>query len=692
MKLAILFAVFVMVLNQITWAQKFVLFEPFEENFPQDNGWTVGGVNATWGQVTNGFGNRVAVSGSYFAYCAAIGNAGTAGAPVYPNDMSGYMQRIVNLAGYTAATLSFWYALPSLDESGLFGRDYFQVLVDGQPVFGPTSSIERNWQPVTIDLRRFLGRIHTLKFEFVSGENFPPRFEGAYLDNILVVGQKTLFPNVLVNDPTADKTRLNTQHEPSLAVAADATVIVAFNDSGSLVQSTNRFTGWAVSKNGGTSFTDSGTLPSGVYGDAGDPVLAHDLAIARTYLATIIVTNRLFGSTRQTVPGSRVHVFRSSQIGPSFDAPINATPGFVEGDHLDKPWLAVDNSVGHGQGNLYLVFRNFSGEEAGSQQDAIYLTRSTDGGLTWGPQGGFIVAAGGQGAYVVVGPDHTVYVFWLSFGQGARILMRKSSDQGVTFGVTITVARISSSASKGDLGLNIRTDSFPRAAVNPLSGDLYVVYNDKGRLSNDLGDVFFTKSADGGSTWSAPMVLNQDYSLHSQWFPTITVAPDGRDLFVGWYDRRLEVNNIEANTTYGIFGSISETNVLFGLDFRIGEALFSSPTISDPSVASYLGDYIQAIADSETVYFAWTDSRSGNSDIRLAKVPIPDRFSEIQGASDILRVRLNTNPGRRYTIEASPDLHAWNTLTNFWADDFTFEMRGSSANAGPHTLYRALAR
>src|SRR5207248_6577266 len=113
-------------------------------------------------------------------------------------------------------------------------------------------------------------------------------------------------------------------------------------------------------------------------------------------------------NTFNTVP-----VFRSDDGGRTFMQPVNGSPG---GNDLDKEWLAVDNFSGTGQGNVYLVVRNFG---AGN---GIYLTRSTDHGDTWGPDGGTLIAGAGnfnvQGPYVTVGPDHSVYVFWYDQSSG----------------------------------------------------------------------------------------------------------------------------------------------------------------------------------------------------------------------------------------------------------------------------------
>jgi hypothetical protein len=92
--------------------------------------------------------------------------------------------------------------------------------------------------------------------------------------------------------------------------------------------------------------------------------------------------------------------------------------------------MAVDNFAGDGNGNVYLVVRDF-GPGSG-----IYFFRSTDSGDTFGPSGGTLITSGGQGAYVTVGPDHSVYAFWWEPG---NLFVRKSTDRWATFDQPVAV-------------------------------------------------------------------------------------------------------------------------------------------------------------------------------------------------------------------------------------------------------------
>ena len=256
------------------------------------------------------------------------------------------------------------------------------------------------------------------------------------------------FVDPLTNDPAADTTARNTQSETTIVLASGTNVVSAFNDSGSNVAGANKFTGFSTSANSGTSWTDRGTLPTAAgNGDAGDPILARN-----NTTGTI-----LFGTLNFNVAG-QLNIYRSTDQGVTFGGAINGTPG---GGSQDKEWLTVDNFAGPGNGNAYLFWRNFAGG------GGMTITRSTDDGLTWGNRQ-ILAAASGQGAQVAVGPDHSVYAQWFATNQ---IVIRRSTDQGITFAPLTVVTPILSTGVNGDLGLGaFRSSAFPQLVVNQVSG------------------------------------------------------------------------------------------------------------------------------------------------------------------------------------------------------------------------------
>jgi len=386
-----------------------------------------------------------------------------------------------------------------------------------------------------------------------------------------------------------------TQSETTV-VAFGNTVVVGYNDSGSNAGGSNKFTGWSRSTDGGNTFTDLGALPTNAGGDAGDPVLARNETSGRIYFATL-------GFSVPTI-----QVFHSDDNGLTWSLPVNGTPG---GASEDKEWIVVDNFAGAGNGNVYLVSRNFG---AGN---GIFFYRSTDNGATFGPTGGVNIVTGNQGAFVVVSPNHSVSVFWFA---GTNIQARKSTDQGLTFGAPVTVASGLVGGVNGDLGLTgtrqgtataagFRSSEFPHAAVNPVTGNLYVTYDNKG-AGTDKADVFLTQSTDGGLTWNAPLKINDDATTTDQWQPTLAVTPDGANLGIFYYSRQEDTAGNNLFKYYGRTATISGGTLSFSPSFAISDTP-SLPEFGRDAVVNsvYMGDYNTAFATSGAFHVSWSDNR-----------------------------------------------------------------------------------
>jgi subtilisin family serine protease len=162
-------------------AQRTVFRETFEGIFPGE--WTVGdfgGAGAYWSDVDlRFFGAPPLLEGNWAGYCAGIGFAGTVQFPDYQPEMLAVMERTVDLTTATNATLSFWYTIPSIEPGGF---DYCRLLVNGNRLWLADSPA--NWTQVTTNLQAFVGGMVTVRFEFVSDEDF--QLEGCYLDDILL--------------------------------------------------------------------------------------------------------------------------------------------------------------------------------------------------------------------------------------------------------------------------------------------------------------------------------------------------------------------------------------------------------------------------------------------------------------------------------------------------------------------------
>jgi hypothetical protein len=468
--------------------------------------------------------------------------------------------------------------------------------------------------------------------------------------------------NVLVNNPAQDTTAQDTQSETAIVLGAGFKVIVAYNDTVASYAGDNyRGIGYSRSANGGTSF-DEGSLPLSIHHDNCDPTLARSAKTGTIFLSTLSV-DQVTDNPNPPPPlqwrgQEQVNVYRSINNGGSFRQPINGTPGFVaDVDYMDKPWIAVDNFPGPGYGNVYLVTDHAHALSETEFPYAFYemlLTRSTDDGLTWGPVGGTTLVSDLYGNFfgpnVTVGPDHAVYVFWWQyidtkwpFNNGA-IMMRKSTDAGVTFSAPVIVTKLNTPYFTGDLlltdsgGNYFNGNAGLQAAINPVSGDIYLAYNDwGGAYGTDRGNIYLMESSDGGKKWSKCFQVNDDPTTNDQWFPALAVTPDGSHVGLFWYDRRLDPGN-NLIDRFGAIGAVSGHTVTFGANFRITDQSFppaftywngSGWQIQDPVVKpGYMGDYDQAVADNAYFYTTWGDNRLSDAfhanqpDVRFAKIPV----------------------------------------------------------------------
>jgi len=169
-------------------------------------------------------------------------------------------------------------------------------------------------------------------------------------------------------------------------------------------------------------------------------------------------------------------------------------------------------------------------------------------------------------------------------------------------------------------GAFVRTNDFPRVAVNPGSGHLYASWQD---YRNGEYDIQLAASTDGGRTWSASTTVNPD-SGTDHYFPADAVAPSWhRDRVGVSYYRSGRVPNENSSAT-GVFApgqpGVQQTNsdyVLAGgtatrtpFRFRVLSPQFPPP---DGNQTGFNGDYSGlAINREDEAHPIWSDTRNTN--------------------------------------------------------------------------------
>ncbi|MGH9500538.1 MAG: hypothetical protein ACRD3L_15455 [Terriglobales bacterium] len=208
--------------------------------------------------------------------------------------------------------------------------------------------------------------------------------------------------------------------------------------------------------------------------------------------------------------------------------------------------------------------------------------------------------------------DGAVYVSWdlcrqgrtraCAFGTSA-IMLSKSTDGGNTWSTPTLVTHVRQTWPLPNVP-NIGVDDFPVIGIDnsdgPHAGNLYICgYSWNGSYMR----VWVVRSSDGGQTWSKSVPVAPDDDTHDQFFPWLSVSPDGT-VGVSWMDRR----NDPANTLYQPFAAFSrDGGQTFGTNVLLNEG-FSDPNRSG-SGNGWIGDYTgNTWAGPDYFVAAWMDN------------------------------------------------------------------------------------
>jgi hypothetical protein len=458
------------------------------------------------------------------------------------------------------------------------------------------------------------------------------------------------------------------QNEPTIALdPRNPSVRTAgSNDYCTIPNTTDAWAGFYRTSDGGATWADS--LLPGYRGDtslqgtssplaamvaggalaAGDPVQAWDIHGRVFYMGN---------NFNRGVPDGNSFRFRDNtgDVWVATYAPVNpvdhstdgqkyvrtvilATNTFGNGSFNDKTGINVDQTGGAHDGNVYAAWSDFHG----SGCNEILLSRSTDHGATFSaPMKISSSLCNNQGPNIAIAPDGTVYVSWQANGGGAfsngtqnanGAAFVKSTDGGQTFSMASLAFTYVPFASNQFSGNGARDcgdgpfacpsgQTFPRFDLAQPS--LTVSGSDvdmamQVRLASGQGQIQFSKSSDGGATWSERSAIDPHATGH-QFFPWI--AASGGRINAVYYDSAGDpsyaANRAPCNFTTIPGGTCLNVRYAVSTD---GGAHWDSTVVTDrPMNPNYeqfggrripfFGDYIMVGAVGSTVAAVWTDTR-----------------------------------------------------------------------------------
>jgi len=235
--------------------------------------------------------------------------------------------------------------------------------------------------------------------------------------------------------------------------------------------------GFATTTDGGKTWTQ-GYLPGltvnykgGTYSAASDASIVYDAKHGVWLFSSLPIDNS----------GVNVAVSRSKDgIHWGNPIPVDSSGGD------DKNWITCDNNAKSPfYGNCYTEW----------DSGTVFMSTSTDGGLTWGPAKTSSDQASGIGAEPLVQPNGQVVVPFLGNNMQAFI----STDGGVSWGSSFTIAPVN--VFPDNSGLRSSSLPLPSTGIDG-SGKIYVVWSDcsfrTGCSTNDL----VMSTSKNGTTWT----------------------------------------------------------------------------------------------------------------------------------------------------------------------------------------------
>ncbi len=219
------------------------------------------------------------------------------------------------------------------------------------------------------------------------------------------------------------------------------------------------------------------------------------------------------------------------------------------GDFADKPWLATDiprsgaptcsvDGESFKGGNTYLIWTLFSNSET---QGKIMFSRSTNCGAAWSTP--LTLSTGQtlpQGATIAVSPlTGWVYVAWRRFASGTQtdaIFAARSTNGGASFGAPVQVASLPANNlfDQGTTSASFRTNSYPTMTID-LLGRVYLAWSQRGVGTGGDARVVLTTSL-LGTSWTTPAPVENHTARGHQVMPSLTMS--ALKLMIAYYDLR----------------------------------------------------------------------------------------------------------------------------------------------------------
>ena len=252
-----------------------------------------------------------------------------------------------------------------------------------------------------------------------------------------------------------------------------------------------------------------------------------------------------------------------------------------------------------------------------------FFSKTTDGGKIWSTQLDIVHTSQNTqtiGNQIVVDPrTGTLYDFFDLIlhptSKAFHVAYVKSTDGGTTWSQPQIISELGTAfVTDPNTGQAIRTgDIIPEPAIDPATGQLYVVWQDARFTNGKFDEVVLSTSKDGGATWSVPIQVNTNTPSNRPGFTASVRVNSVGTVGVTFYDfRNLSTQTTTLPTDYWLVTS-TNNGVSFGNELRITPTSFDMLTAPFAS-GFFVGDY-EGLTNIGSTFFEpfFVQANSGNT-------------------------------------------------------------------------------
>jgi hypothetical protein len=359
------------------------------------------------------------------------------------------------------------------------------------------------------------------------------------------------------------------------------------------ITSNFRQAGYGYTTDGGLTWTFPGVIDPGVF--RSDPVLDSDSEGTPYYNSLTLQGDEYLTA-----------VYRSTDGGMLWDSGTPAHGG-------DKQWMAIDDFGGMGDGHIYSSWTSYY-----SSCYPGFFTRSTDEGDSY--EACTLIPDDPYWGTLTVGPDGTLYTVGVSGNDFvvARSPNARFAAQPVDWDMSTFVSlggSLQYGTGPNPGGLLGQTWIATAQTPGPFGAQVYVLASVNPPGGDPL-DVKFSRSTDGGLTWSAPVRVNDDAGSAWQWFGTMSTSPSGR-IDAIWLDTRDNPGTYLSSLYYSYSTDGGRT---WSQNERLSDAF--DPHVGWPQ-QNKMGDYFHMESDELGFRLAWAATFNGEQDVYFGRKTLP---------------------------------------------------------------------